>query len=226
MFRVKICGITSGADAGAACDAGADAIGINFFSGSPRCCTLKQAQAVARAVRPGVVRVGVFVNSTADEVRRVAAETPLDLVQLHGDEPPELLRELRPLPAVRVFRVQADLNPVRDYLAQCHRLQAWPRMALVDACRTGEYGGTGQKLDWPQLAKERSVWHGMPLILAGGLNPQNVAAAIATVRPWAVDVASGVEDSPGRKSVPLMVEFVHAAREAFARLRCKHSVGV
>lgn len=217
MFRVKICGITTAADARAAREAGADAIGINFYAKSPRCCTLEQARDVATAVGAGVCRVGVFVNATPEEIRRAAAAVPLDLVQLHGDETPEAIRELRPLPVMRVFRLQAEPAAVTSYLDACHRLRAWPRMALVDAARAGEYGGTGQTLDWPLLAAQRAAWRGLPLVLAGGLTADNVAEAIAAVRPWAVDVASGVEESPGRKSPELVARFVAAAREAFAK---------
>ncbi len=219
MFRVKICGITSAVDAAAASDAGADAIGLNFYAGSPRYCAPDQARNISRAIAPGVCRVGVFVNASPAEIRQVVAEASLDLVQLHGDEPPELLHELRPLPVMRVFRLQAEMQPIADYLEACHRLRAWPRLALVDACRPGEYGGTGQTIDWPLLAKQRSALHGLPLVLAGGLNPSNVAEAIAAIHPWAVDVASGVEVSPGQKSAAQMHEFVRAARDAFARTR-------
>lgn len=218
MFRVKICGITTAADALAACEAGADAIGINFYPKSPRCCTLSQAREAAGAVTPGVLRVGVFVNATPEEIRRAAAEVPLDLVQLHGDETPEQIRELRPLPVMKVFRLEAEPAQLAAYLNDCHRLQAWPRMALVDAMRAGEYGGTGHTLDWPLLASQRAAWRGLPLVLAGGLKPDNVAQAIAAVRPWAVDVASGVEDAPGRKSANLIRQFVAAAEKAFAQI--------
>lgn len=219
MFRVKICGITSAADAQAACEAGADAIGINFFSASPRHCTLAEAGAVVRGVKPGVLRVGVFVNAPVKDIRQAAAEVPLDLIQLHGDESPEMLRQLRPLPVMKVFRLQAETGPLAEYLDACHRHGAWPRMALIDAVRAGEYGGTGQTLDWPLLAAQRPAWRGLPLVLAGGLKPENVAEAIAAVRPWGVDVASGVEETPRRKSADLMRQFVAAAQNAFARVR-------
>jgi phosphoribosylanthranilate isomerase len=219
MFRVKICGITRPADARAACEAGAHAVGINFYAKSPRCCTLEQARLVADAVPPGVCRVGVFVNATLEEIRMAASEVPLDLVQLHGEETPDVLRDLRPLPAMKVFRLQSDAADLMDYLNECHRLRAWPRMALVDAMRAGEYGGTGQTLDWPLLAAQRAAWRGIPLVLAGGLTPDNVAEAIAAVRPWGVDVASGVEESPGHKSAKLVQQFVQAAKTAFERIR-------
>jgi phosphoribosylanthranilate isomerase len=215
MFRVKICGITSVEDAQTAAAAGADAIGLNFHSGSPRYCPPDRAQAIAAAV-PGVCRVGVFVNASADEIRQIAENVRLDLVQLHGDETPELLRSIRPLGIVRAFRVSDDLSSVSEYLRQCHALMCVPRMLLVDAAKTGQYGGTGATLDWNWLGKNRVHLGGLPLVLAGGLNAENVATAVETVRPWAVDTASGVESSPGRKSPERVRQFVAAARAALA----------
>ena len=222
MFRVKICGITSTGDAQAAAAAGADAIGLNFYSGSPRCCPLQVAQKIAATVGPHVCKVGVFVNATADEIRHAALSVPLDAVQLHGDEPPEFLREIRALPIVRAMRLGDDLAPIAAYLAACHRLVAMPRMLLLDASRGDQFGGTGTSIDWALLAANRQHLGGMPLVLAGGLTPDNVAAAIALVRPWAVDVASGVELAPGSKSPELVAQFVSAAKKAFAKLssRC------
>jgi phosphoribosylanthranilate isomerase len=211
MFRVKICGVTSSADALVAARAGADAVGLNFYAASPRCCPFERAREIAAALPVGVCKVGVFVNAPADEIRRLAREVPLDLVQLHGDEPPEFLRELRPLAIMRAVRVDHDLSPVASYLAACHRLMALPRLLLVDAARGGQYGGTGMTLDWTLLAAHRQQLGGMPLVLAGGLSPDNVACAIAHMRPWAVDVASGVETAPGVKSPELVQKFVDAA---------------
>jgi len=215
MFRVKICGITSVEDARTTVAAGADAIGLNFYSGSPRYCPAEQAKAIAAAV-PGVCKVGVFVNASADEIRQIAESVRLDLVQLHGDETPEFLRSLRPLGIVRAFRVSDDLSTVSEYLRQCHALMCVPRMLLVDAAKAGQYGGTGATLDWNWLGKNRVHLGGLPLVLAGGLNAENVAAAIEAVRPWAVDTASGVESSPGQKSSDRMRQFVAAARAALA----------
>jgi len=217
MFRVKICGITNLDDARIAAAAGADAIGLNFYSQSPRFCPLERAQQIAGAVPKTICRVGVFVNATAEEIRRTVNTVGLDLVQLHGDEPPELLRELRGLPVLRAFRVEGDLSAIPAYLHTCHRLMCLPRMLMLDARRSGQYGGTGATLDWQALAAQRPQLCGMPLVLAGGLKPDNVAAAIAAVRPWAVDTASGVEASPGKKSQPLVCEFVAAAKAALAR---------
>jgi phosphoribosylanthranilate isomerase len=153
----------------------------------------------------------------AEEIRVTFNTLGLDLVQLHGDEPPELLRELRGIPVMRAFRVEGDLSAIPAYLHTCHRLMCQPRMLMLDARRPGQYGGTGATLDWPALAAHRPQLCGLPLVLAGGLRPDNVAGAIAAVRPWAVDTASGVEASPGKKSQPLVCEFLAAAKAALAR---------
>jgi phosphoribosylanthranilate isomerase len=214
MFRVKICGITNLADARVAAEAGADAIGLNFYAASPRCCPLERASEIAAATPPHVCKVGVFVNAAADEIRRTARAVPLDLIQLHGDEPPELLREIRPLPILRAVRIQDDLSQFGAYLAACHRAGAMPRLVLVDALCPDQYGGTGNTLDWDFLVQNRRHLRGMPIVLAGGLTVENVAAAIATVRPWAVDAASGVEKAPGTKSPEKVRQFVSAAKQA------------
>ena len=218
MFRIKICGVTSAADARLSAEAGADAIGLNFFSGSPRRVTLEAAREIAAAVPRHVCKVGVFVNASADEIRHTFADVLLDLVQLHGDEPPELLESLRGVPTMRAFRlgedVAGDLAAAGGYLEACHRLRAVPRMVLVDAARAGHYGGTGATVNWQLVNEGRRHLAGAPLVLAGGLTSENVAAAIATVRPWAVDTASGVEDSPGRKSPERVAAFVAEATRA------------
>lgn len=218
MFQVKICGITNQADAQAAAEAGADAVGLNFYAASPRCCPLERAREIASSLPPHVCKVGVFVNATADEIRHTAWTVPLDLIQLHGDEPPEFLREIRPLPIMRAVRIRDDLTRIGAYLAACHRAGAMPRMLLLDALRPDKCGGTGTTLDWDFLARNRQQLRGIPIVLAGGLTAENVATAIATVRPWAVDVASGVEKAPGTKSPELVNQFVFAAWQALDRL--------
>jgi phosphoribosylanthranilate isomerase len=214
MFRVKICGITSAEDARFAAEAGADAVGINFYEGSPRACSRAAARAIADALPAGVCKVGVFVNASLESIRSAAEEVGLDLVQLHGDEPPEFLAQLKPLPIMRAVRITDDLAPVEAYLAQCHHLLATPRMLLVDRLHEGAFGGTGLQADWSAIAAQRSKLKGMPLVLAGGLKPDNVAEAIRAVRPWGVDTASGVEQSPGRKSPDLVRAFVQEAKAA------------
>jgi phosphoribosylanthranilate isomerase len=218
MFRVKICGITCVEDALAAAAAGADSIGLNFYCASPRFCPPDEAQAIVEAVGNRVRKVGVFVNAPADEILRAAHTLRLDMVQMHGDETPELLREIRPLSVVRAFRLSNDLSSIHDYLRACHALMCVPRMLLIDAARPGQYGGTGATLDWNWIGKNRVHFGGLPLVLAGGLTPENVAQAIEAARPWAVDAASGVESSPGRKSATRMQEFVAEANRALAAI--------
>jgi len=214
MFRVKICGITSPEDARLAADAGADAIGINFYQGSPRVCSPSAAKAIAQALPAGICKVGVFVNASADEIRAVAEQVGLDLIQVHGDEPPEFLAQLKPLPVMRAARITDDLSGVEAYLVECHRLLAVPRLLLVDRLHDSAFGGTGEQADWYAIAAQRSKLQGMPLVLAGGLKPDNVASAIRKVHPWGVDTASGVEQSPGRKSPELVHAFVREAKAA------------
>lgn len=216
MFRIKICGITNLADALAAVEAGADAVGLNFYAGSPRHVSLDEAAAIAAALPNSIVKVGVFVNASAEEVRRHYEAAELDLLQLHGDEPPKFLAELAGLPVMRALRpTGGDTAGIREYVARCRELSVPPRLLLLDAPGGGAYGGTGERADWTAAADLcRDV--GMPpVVLAGGLRPDNVAAAILAVRPAAVDVASGVESSPGRKDRTRMVDFVAAAKEAF-----------
>jgi phosphoribosylanthranilate isomerase len=215
MFRVKICGITSVDDAVAAARAGADAIGINCYAGSKRFCPLDEAQRIGQSVPPKVCKVGVFVNASADEVRAAVETIGLDLVQLHGDEPPELLAQLRGIPVMKAFRLESDYAPAAEFLHSCHKRACVPRMVLVDKLQAGQYGGTGETLDWSALKANRRHLAGAPLVLAGGLTPTNVAEAIAALRPWGVDTASGVEESPGKKSAALMSQFVSAAQTAF-----------
>ncbi len=218
MFRVKICGITTADDARAVAAAGADAIGLNFFQKSPRFLPLEAARAVVDAVPAGVVKVGLFVNSTAREIVAAHDRFGLHLVQLHGDEPPEFLKELRRLPVMRAFRMGDEgLPPILHYLERCRELDCLPRLVLIDAFREGCFGGTGATANWT-IARQYPVaaWH-PPLVLAGGLTPDNVAGAITEARPRAVDTASGVESTPGRKDAALVKRFVESATVALAQ---------
>jgi phosphoribosylanthranilate isomerase len=217
MFRIKICGVTSVDDARLAIDAGADALGLNFYPASPRVCSLERAREITRSVGNAACKVGVFVNAPALEIRRAVAELGLNLVQLHGDEPPEYLAELRGIPVMRAFRPGDNFDSLTAYLRRSHTLACLPRMVLIDACARGAFGGTGQIADWQAVRAHRAALAGQPLVLAGGLNASNVAAAIAAIRPWAVDAASGVEERPGQKSAESMRAFVAAARAAFAQ---------
>lgn len=216
MFQIKICGITNPDDALATARAGADAIGLNFYPRSPRFVSIEMTRQIVSVLPPEMVKVGLFVNAPAADVCRLYDDLQLDLIQLHGDEPPEYLALLAPRPTMRAFRVGPDrLRPIVEYLDRCRKLQSTPRFVLIDSLVPGEYGGTGKVADW-SAAREYLAQSGMPpLALAGGLTPQNVADAIHAVRPAAVDVASGVESSPGHKD-PIAVEaFVQAARTAF-----------
>jgi len=216
MFRVKICGITSRDDARAVVKAGADAVGLNFYPKSPRYVTLEKARRIADVLPQELIKVGLFVNAAAEEVCRTFDRLDLDLIQLHGDEPPAFLAELGDRPVIRAFRVGPDgLQPVDEYLRRCRELERLPRLVLVDAYVKEAYGGTGSVADWDAL---RTIPPGEtfpPMVLAGGLTPHNVAEAIRTVRPAAVDTASGVESSPGKKDPAAVEAFVQAARAAF-----------
>ncbi len=217
MFQVKICGITMAVDALAAAQAGADAVGLNFFAGSKRFVTLERAREIVEPLPPRVAKVGVFVNAEEDAVRQTFESLGLDAVQLHGDEPPEFLARLADLPLLRAFRLDArGFEPVDAYLAVCADLGALPRMILLDAHVPGRYGGTGARLDWRALGTAVASADRPPIALAGGLTPGNVATAIHAARPAAVDTAGGVEYAPGKKDHTLLAAFVAAARAAFA----------
>ncbi|MGO8747387.1 MAG: phosphoribosylanthranilate isomerase [Thermoguttaceae bacterium] len=219
MFRIKICGVTTVEDAILAAAAGADAVGLNFYPLSPRFVNVPMAEAIVHALPSGIARVGLFVNREAHEIRDLFGRLGLDLIQLHGDESPGILAALGGLPLMRSFRLKSDgLESVLDYLSECRQLNCLPERILLDACKQGHYGGTGELADWATARQYPAAsWH-PPLVLAGGLTPGNVAEAITMVRPSAVDIASGVERSPGRKDPRLVEDFVRAAREAFAAL--------
>jgi phosphoribosylanthranilate isomerase len=217
MFRIKICGITSVDDALLVARAGADAIGLNFYPRSPRYVSFDTARQIVAALPKEVVKVGLFINVPPAEVCRTYTDLSLDLIQLHGDEPPEYLAQLGNRPVMRAFRVKpGDLHPITEYLARCRGLKVEPKLTLLDSLVPGEYGGTGKTTDW-STAREYAAQSGLPpLVLAGGLTPDNVAKAIAAVRPAAVDTASGVEASPGRKDAAAVEAFVRAARGVFS----------
>jgi phosphoribosylanthranilate isomerase len=221
MFRVKICGITHRPDAFVAAALGADAIGLNFFEGSPRYLPPSLAGNVAAAIPNGVAKVGVFVNATADEVIRIAERLRLDFIQLAGDESSDFVAALDGRPVIKTFRFGADgLEPLQRFLDQAARRRCRLAAVLIDTAQPGHFGGTGTVVDWSRLRSDldRLQSSNPPLILAGGLTPDNVAEAIATVRPAAVDVASGVEHAPGRKDALLVSRFIDAATAAFATL--------
>lgn len=200
MTLVKICGITSLADALAAVDAGADALGFNFYRPSPRYIAPETAREIANQLPDSILKVGVFVNEDVKSVARIVAEAHLSAVQLHGDESPEYCRELSGNYIIKVFRAGDD------YDIETYEVDAIMLDTKDDLLR----GGTGRVFDW-SLAQRTS--HSAPqLFLAGGLSPENVAEAIATVRPYAVDACSSLEESPGRKDHTRVRAFVQAAR--------------
>jgi len=216
VFRIKICGITCIEDALAAGEAGADAIGLNFYPPSPRCVDDDLAEEIAAATPAGVAKVGLFVDAEAAEIDRRCDRLGLDWVQLHGDERPEYLAELAGRPVLKAFRCRtAGLDEVVAYLDRCGTLESLPAAVLLDAYQPGQYGGTGHRLDWPALAATKHVLRAMPLVLAGGLTADNVAEAVRIVGPHAVDTASGVELHPGRKDAAKVAAFCAAARAAF-----------
>lgn len=217
MFKVKICGVRHLEDAVAVAEAGADAIGLNLFSGSPRFVDRAVAETIVEATHGRLITVGVFVNECADTVLELAEALRLDMVQLHGDEPPSFLVDLPPVKVVRAFRCRdRSVDVVLSYLDECQARGRMPDAVLVDAYDPNQRGGTGKTVDWTIAAELAIRLADIPLVLAGGLTPGNVAQAIAEVRPAAVDTASGVEASPGRKSAEKVRQFVAAAMGVLA----------
>jgi len=200
MVRVKICGITNWPDARAACDAGADALGFNFYAKSPRAIAPAEAWRIIRRLPPFVAPVGVFVNWAPRAVLSLADALRLSAVQLHGDESPrDVAACARHTFVIKTFRVKSGFH-----LAEFRRYAAASAF-LLDAAHTGQFGGTGKTTDW---ALARRAARARLIILSGGLSPDNVAEAVRTVRPYAVDVASGVESRPGNKDPGKLREFL------------------
>jgi phosphoribosylanthranilate isomerase len=203
MVRIKLCGITDGDDALHAIDCGADALGFVFYDRSPRAITRNKARAIITQLPPLVTVVGLFVNEDPRTVREIADDCGLDVIQYHGDESPEMVR-LAPRRAIRALRVRENeiFAEIDRYPASCLLLDAWV---------SGSFGGTGVLCNWEiaaAIAKKR------PVILAGGLTPENVASAIQAVRPYGVDVSSGVEERPGHKDRKKVAAFIKAAQIA------------
>jgi phosphoribosylanthranilate isomerase len=199
---VKICGITNPADGIAAAEAGADAIGLMFYEKSPRHITLATAAKIVRELPPHVVKVGVFVNPSEDHVRRAITELGLQMVQFHGDEPPEFCL-LFPVMTIKAFRIR-DMDSL--IALRTYPTDAW----LLDAYTPDKLGGTGDKFDWDFAVEAQTM--GRPIFLAGGLTPENVVEAVRKVRPYAVDVSSGVESAPGKKDPAKVRAFIQAAK--------------
>jgi len=203
-LQIKICGVTRPKDAVAAADAGADAIGLVMWSGSKRAVTLAQARAVCEVVPPFLTVTALLVDPEPSWVEEILTALPVNLLQFHGNETPEFC-ERWAVPYIRALRAE----PGRDLVAEAQRYPA-ARGFLVDAVHDGQFGGTGQTFDWALLPQHFD----RPLILAGGLHVDNVAAGIEKLRPVAVDVSSGVETAPGIKDEHKMRAFINAARAA------------
>lgn len=203
MVKVKICGITNLEDALTAIDAGADALGFVFFKESPRHVFPEEAEAIIRHLPPFVQTIGLFVNEELECVNETADSCGLDIIQLHGDEPPEYCNAIARR-IIKAFRVRdiTCLEPMNAYRASAFLLDAWSPSA---------YGGTGITFNWEVAA---CAARSSRVILAGGLTADNVAAAIEQVRPYGVDVSSGVESSPGRKDADKLREFIRKVKEA------------
>jgi len=227
MFHVKICGVTTAADARMAAAAGADAIGLNFVPGSPRCLAADVAREIVAALPDDMLVVGVFAGADPSDIRRIVEQVGLDAVQLHGHlagpgpvDSPETCAALAPTPVIRAVRVGADgFAAARGWIASARGLGHPPVMAVVDAAVTsstaaGQLGGTGETVDWSRFVEAGDL--GIPVALAGGLTPTNVAEAIRATAATAVDTASGVEFAPGRKDPEKMRSFCAAARRALA----------
>ncbi len=203
MVKVKVCGITNPVDARVAADAGADAVGL-IFAESPRRVSVERAREIAAALPEGVLKVGVFVDAEPGEVLRIAREVGIDYAQLHGDEPPEALAEIRDggvgvMKALRVRNAEA-LAAVERYEADLFLLDAWSAEAR---------GGTGTRFDW-ELAK--SLRGRDNILVSGGLGPENVREAIEYFEPYGVDASSSLEERPGKKNGERVRRFVGAAR--------------
>lgn len=206
--KIKICGITNPADAAMAAEAGADALGFVFWEKSPRYVAPSIAAAIIGSLPPFVTTVGVFVNELPERIVEIAVAAGLACVQLHGDETPgecgAIKASVAGLRIIKAFRVNRgfDIMSLKPYSAQAH---------LLDAYKAGVPGGTGQTFDWAVAAAAKEMGR---IILSGGLTPGNVVEAIRVVRPYAVDVSSGVERSPGLKDADKVVKFIKTAKEA------------
>lgn len=208
MTAIKICGITRVEDALSAARCGAHAIGLVFYAPSPRCVAPARAAEILRALPPFVTSVGLFVNAAAEAVRQTLAVARVDLLQFHGDETPDYCRRVSQdnrVPYLRALRVKAGVN----LLQYAHDFRD-AKALLLDAYVEGLHGGSGATFDWTLIPKALPL----PLVLSGGLTPHNVTAAVKAVRPWAVDVSSGVESAKGIKDAAKIAAFVTGVRNA------------
>lgn len=209
--RVKICGITRTEDAQAAALAGADAIGFVFHADSPRAVNAEIARAICAVLPAFVTTVGLFVDADPKAVRAILDTVPLDLLQFHGAETPNYCAQFA-RPYLKALRMRDDI----DVIAATQQF-APARALLLDTYRDGVAGGTGETFDWQRVPNSLRD----KIILAGGLRPDNVASAIAQIRPYAVDVSGGVESAPGRKDIKKIEAFIAAARRADSELELR-----
>ncbi|NOT19458.1 MAG: phosphoribosylanthranilate isomerase [Sideroxydans sp.] len=203
MTRIKICGITREQNLHAVANSGADAIGLVFYEKSPRHVSVQHAARLMQVVPPFVTVVGLFVNPTADYVRQVLATISLDVLQFHGEESPAFCEQFGK-PYLKAIRVKAGVN-----LVECATEFSGAQGLLLDAFVEGTQGGTGESFDWALIPQNLAL----PVILSGGLNAGNVAAAIKQVRPYAVDVSSGVEAAKGIKDAAKVAAFIQEVKQ-------------
>jgi phosphoribosylanthranilate isomerase len=201
LTKIKICGITNLEDALFAAFSGADALGFIFYTKSPRFIKIKEAKRIISKLPPFISKVGVFVDEKLSKIEKIYEECRLSAVQLHGDETPLFCRKIK-YPVIKSFRVK-DKNSL-DILPK-YKVNAF----LLDTFHQEKLGGTGEKFDWSLAKKAKKIG---PIILAGGLNPKNISEAIRTVKPYAVDVSSGVEKSPGIKDKQKLRDFINQLR--------------
>ena len=206
MTKVKICGITNIEDALASCEYGADALGFIFYKKSPRFIEPERVKKIIRELPPFVTTVGVFVDDDADRISEIADAAKLDIIQLHGSEPPEFCNVFK-RKIIKAFKIQGQgargkgqENEIRRYTVSAY---------LLDTYKEGVEGGTGEIFDW-EIAKEAKRFG--RIIVAGGLTPENVAEAVETVMPYGVDVSSGVEQKPGKKDLQKVKNFIERAK--------------
>ncbi|HWV14391.1 MAG TPA: phosphoribosylanthranilate isomerase [Cellvibrio sp.] len=203
-IRIKICGITSVADAQLAATAGADAIGLVFYGPSPRAVTIEQAREIAYSVGPFVTLVGLFVDAEQDFIEQVLARVPLHLLQFHGSESQQFC-ELFQRPYMKAIRMRPELDLQQAIAGHPNAVAI-----LLDAYRPGVPGGTGETFDWQRIPTNSAL----PLVLAGGLTPENIALAVSSTSVYGVDVSGGVESSPGKKNGEKIRAFIDNARRA------------
>ena len=204
MTRIKICGITNSDDALLACDSGADAIGLVFYPPSPRFVSIEQALQVVNSLPPFISTVALFVNAQREEIEQVIDQVAIDLLQFHGDEPEAFCASFN-RPYIKAVRMKdrLDLYAVQDEYASARGL-------LLDTYKKGIPGGTGEAFNWHKVPHDLQL----PVILAGGLTADNIAAAITQVKPYAVDVSGGVEASKGKKDKQKVMQFTVQAKQA------------